>query len=145
MKKFLEQYYNDYEVLYLENEYNNNKVFLAYNVITKRNCTLKVINKKQSKLGYNFLQAQIKREEEIASLCNSEYTVSLYRKLETSEHIIFEFESLETNMLDYLNENGELSLKLDLFKYIVQQIAHALKVLHQKGIIHRNINPRIFF
>ena len=147
MKTILGQYINDYEDIEdicFENECINNKVFSAYNVITKRFCKLKVINKKQSKFGENFLQTQIKREEEIASLCKSEYTVNLYRKLETPDHIIFEFEALETNMLQYLCQNGELGEKLDLFKYIVQQMAHALNALHKKGIIHRNINPENF-
>ena len=145
MEKILGQYIHDYNDIILEKEYNNNKVFIAFNAITKRVCTLKVINKKQSNLGDNFLQAQIKREEEITSLCKSEYTVNLYRKLETEDYIIFEFENFETTALDYLYENGPLKRKLDFFKYLVQQLAYAIKVLHQKGIMHRNINPQNIF
>ena len=105
-----------------------------------------MINKKKSKLGDNFLKAQIKREEEISSLCKSEYTIDLYRKLETEEHIILEYEYFEEDMLNYIYENGELYRnELNFFKYIVQQMAQALKVLHQKGIIHRNINPQNIF
>ena len=48
-------------------------------------------------------------------------------------------------MLEYIYENGGLERDLNFFKYIVQQIAFALKVLHQKGIIHRNINPQNIF
>ena len=100
----------------------------------------------QSKLGDNFLIAQIKREEEISSLCKSEYTTYLFRKLETEEHIIFEYEYFEEDMLEYIYDNGPLYRdELNFFKYIVQQMAHTLKVLHQKGIIHRNINPKNFF
>ena len=146
MTQFLGQYIHDYEdIIILEEEFNNKQVFGAFNTITKRDCVLKVINKKQSKLGINFLQGQIKREEEITSLCSSEYTVNLYRKLETEDHIIFEFERFETNALEYLYWNGELSYDLHFFKYLVQQMANALKVLHQKGIMHRNINPKNIF
>ena len=48
-------------------------------------------------------------------------------------------------MFEYICKNGELEAELDLFKYIVRRMAQALKVLHQKGVIHRNINPRNIF
>jgi len=120
-------------------------IYIAFNTITKRDCVLKIINKNRSKLGINSLIAQIKREKEITSLCNSEYTVNFYRKLETEDHIIFEFESFETTALQYLYDNGELREQLNFFKYIVQQMANALKVLQQKGIMHRNINTQNIF
>ena len=145
MRKVLGQYIHDYEDIFFEEEYNNNKIYRAFNTITKRDCVLKIINKNRSKLGINSLIAQIKREKEITSLCNSEYTVNFYRKLETEDHIIFEFESFETTALQYLYDNGELREQLNFFKYIVQQMANALKVLQQKGIMHRNINPQNIF
>ena len=145
MAKFLGKYIDDYEFIFFVKEYNNIKVYAAHNKIFKRDCYLKVINKRQSILGDNFLKAQIKREEEITLLCKSEYTINLYRKLETEEHIIFEFEYFEEEMLEYIYENGGLERDLNFFKYIVQQMAFALKVLHQKGIIHRNINPHNIF
>ena len=141
MRKVLGQYIHDYEDIFFNEEYNNNKVFFAFNTITKRKCTLKIINKKQSKLGINYLQAQIKREEEITLLCNSEYTVNLYRKLETKDYIIFELEYFEASIYEYILDNGPLDRDLNFYKYIVQQLANSLKILHLKGIMHRNINP----
>ena len=53
------------------------------------------------------MMEQLYREEEITKLCKSEYTVNFYRKLETEDNIIFELEYCDTNLLEYLNENGE--------------------------------------
>ena len=134
-----------FHVVNLRRYSNNNKVYSAFNAITKRNCSLKIIKKNLSKLGINSLLAQIKREEEITSLCNSEYTVNLYRKLETNDYIIFELEYFEDSIYGYVLENGPLDRDLNFYKYIVQQLANGLKILHQKGIMHRNINPQNIF
>ena len=93
ISQMLEQYKKEYKDLILEEDTNNNKIFSAFNVINQRSCILKVINKEKLKLGdYNFLIRQIKREEELTSYCNSEYTVNLFRKLDTNDDIIFELE-----------------------------------------------------
>jgi serine/threonine protein kinase len=146
ISQILEQYTKEYKDIIFEEESNNSKIFSAFNIIEQRSCILKVINKndKNCKDITSFLK-EIKREEEITTLCKSEYTVNLYRKLETEDYIIFEFENFETTALDYLYENGPLKRKLDFFKYLVQQLAYAIKVLHQKGIMHRNINPQNIF
>ena len=119
MSNFLGKYIDDYECIFFVKEYNNIKVYEAYNKNFKRDCYLKVINKRHSILGDNFLKAQIKREEEITSLCKSEYTINLYRKLDTEEHIIFEFEYFEEEMLEYIYKSGGLEMNLNFFKYIV--------------------------
>jgi len=146
MADILKQYTKEYKNVNLVEESNNNKIFSAFNDIYKRYCILKVINKEKLKLGdYTFLKRQIKREEELALSCNSEYTVNLYRKIETNEDIIFELEYFENSIYEYVRENGPIGRNLILFKYIVQILALALKIMLQKGIMHRNIKPQNIF
>jgi len=146
ISQMLEKYKKEYKDLILEEDTNNNKIFSAFNVINQRSCILKVINKEKLKLGdYTFLKKQIKREEEITSSCNSEYTVNLYRKFETTNYIIFELEYFEESIYKYFQENGPLGRDLNFFKYIVQQLANALRILYQRGIMHRDIKPQNIF
>jgi len=147
ISKILGQYSGDYKDIIFEEESNNNKIYSAFNLISQRSCVLKAINKEKLKLGdYTLIEKQLKREEEITKFCNSEYTVNLYRKLETNDFIIFELEYFEDSIYEYFRENGPLNRDLNFYKYIVQQIGNALRLLHQKGIMHRDIKPQnIFF
>ena len=139
----LEEYYED---IHFEEEINYYKKYSAYNIKNDKECILKIINKEELKLyNYDYFLEQIKREEEISNICNSEYIVSLYRKYETQNYIIFEYELLENDLLKYLCYNGELKYYINIFKKIVISIAKALIILHEKGIIHRNINPKNIF
>ena len=144
--QMLKQYNEEFKEIVFEEESNNNKIFSAFNAINQRKCILKVIDKEKLKLGdYSFLKKQIKREEEITSSCNSEYTVNLYKKLENTDYIIFELEYFEDSIYKYIRETGPLGRDLNLFKYIVQQLANALKILYQRGIMHRDIKPQNIF
>ena len=155
MAKFLGQYFCNYEDVSREisNEEleedldtNDTKIYIAYNKITKRDVVLKVISKQKLKEGeYNFLLEQLKREEQLTKLCNSPYIVNFYQKLETDENIIFELEHCGEDLHKYLYNNGELSKKKDLFKIIVISLAKALKIIHGKGVMHRDIKPNNIF
>jgi len=145
--QILKQYIKEYKDIFFVEGSNNSQIFSAFNITNKRGCILKVINKEKLKLGnYTFLKKQLKREEEITIVCGSEYTINLYRKIETNDDIIFELEYFENSIYKYICEEGPLSGNLELFKYIVLQIANALKIINQKGIMHRDIKPQnIFF
>jgi len=144
--EILDKYKNEYEECSLIEETNLGFIYNAYNKKAERECCLKIISKKQLQLGdYDFLYNQLNREETITNLCNSEYTVNFYRRLETKDNIIFELEYCDDNLNNYLNENGELKSNLESYKNIIISLAKALKTLHDKGVMHRDIKPGNIF
>ena len=150
MASFLGGYKSNYKDVFFIEENNLSKIYSAFNTKEKRECCLKVINKKvllQS--DYDFHIEQLKKEEEITKLCKSEYIVNFYQRLETEENIIFELESCgfddDNNLQKYLMNNGNLKGEKKFFKQIVLSIAEALKVIHSKGVIHRDIKPNNIF
>ena len=146
ISQMLGKYYADYEDFNFKTENNKCKVYQACNKKTNQECCLKIISKKQLELGdYDFLLEQIKLEEEITKACKSQNTVNFYRRLDNDEYIIFELEYCHTDLREYLNENGEIGRNKGLFKEIVKGIVKALKTLHKKGIMHRDIKPDNIF
>ena len=144
--ELLGEYGAHYIDIHVKDETNFSKIFRCTKKENGQNVCLKVIDKNKLKEGdYNYLLKQIKREEEIATLCNSNYTVNLYRKLEDSKFIIFEFENLEGDLKNYIFNNGNLGNNKKNFKKIVLILANALKIIHKNGIIHRDIKPNNIF
>ena len=122
------------------------KIYEAENIKEHRNVCLKIFDKKLLEKGdYDFFLEQINREEEIVKLCKCENIVNIYRKLETKNNIIFEMESWETNLADYIEKNGSLVNKISSFIEILSGIINALKLLYKKGVMHRDIRPRNIF
>ncbi len=142
------QYLSDYEDLIhdIEADTNTRKIYKGLNSKNKRPCILKIISKKQLLLGdYDFLNQQINREEEINKICKSENIIEFYRRLDTKDNIIFELEYCESDLKSYFLSKESLAKDLFFFKKIVISIAKALKVIHQKGAMHRDIKPDNIF
>ena len=124
------------------------EVYKAKNVKDNRKVCLKVYNKNILKKGdYDFFIEMINREEEIVKLCKSENIVNIYRRLENKDYIIFEKESWEISLADFIEQTGGIfnKAKSSLFKEILLGMVNALKVLNEKGVIHRDIKPSNFF
>ena len=146
MEELLGEYYENYEEVSSIEESNYGQIFRGFNKITKKNVCLKITNKKKMlSSDYDFLKECLEREEIITKLCNSDYTVNFYQKIETENAIIFELEDCEDNLKDYLYNSGELNKEIKFFKQIILQVAKALKIIYNNGVIHRDIKPHNIF
>jgi len=149
IRDILGQYRNDYEDIYYNEEINetsNEKFFDAYNKPFDRRCILKVIDKKKLEDGdFDFLMEQVNNEEKFTKIFNSQNIVNFYRRLENQNYIIFELEYCSEDLYYYICCNGELKYEKCFYKQIILDIAKALKTIHDKGIMHRNIKPSNIF
>ena len=144
MSDILGQYINNYTEIFQEESYYFYKKYRAINRYSNKYVMLKIINKQLLKLGeYNYLLKKLRNKEIISKLCDSEYIVKFYQKFETPDSIIFEYEYFEENLYKYLQNNHELKQDKNFYKYIIVTVAKALIIMHQKGAMHRNINPNI--
>ena len=132
MSKILGKYKDDYEEVVEEDKFGTGlgKIYSATNKKNGTSCNLKVISKEKIKnQDYIFIQERLKKEQEFQILCKSENIVAFNRRLETDDNIIFEYEYCDTNLFNYLQENGELSREKNFFKDIVISMAKALKTI----------------
>ena len=130
----------------------NNGFYDIYSAKKKENdeyCCLKIIDKEKIKYGnYDYIKESLDREESIMKLCNSKNTINFYKKMETQKSIIFEIEEFGEDLSSFLGDIGKFSEdleNLELFKQIVRELASALKTIHEKKAIHRNIKPSSIF
>ena len=146
MSDFLGQHKNNYKDIQFIKETNINKIYKAYNILEKRECILKVINKKVLELGdYDSLLEQVKREEEITKLCNSENTVNIYQKIENNDNIIYELELCDCDLSEYIKNNGYFKFNKMFFKKVILDLIRALKTINKNNVIHRDIKPSNIF
>ena len=152
----LGQYKDDYNLIYkLKKNYNDNdkefdslyKIYVAEK--KDGDVFLKIIDKEalQEEEDYDFLYEQILKEKKISNYCNSDYTLKLIRYYETGKNIVFEKEYFDMDLKEYLDQNTPLEKSLlgknnlQKFKEIAIGMAKALKFIHEKGVVHRNIKP----
>ena len=110
---------------------------------------LKIIDKEKLKKeeDYDFHIEHIQKEVELTNICDSENIMKLNKFFETEKNFVFEFEYCDYDLKEFLYQNGALENKmigknnLKTFKEITIDIAKALKHIHEKGIVHRNIKP----
>jgi len=141
-------YANNYKILAKLDETNLSKIYKAFNINSNREVCLKVIDKEMLKKGdYDFLLEQANKEGEITKLCNSEYTINFYGKLESQRYIIYELEYIEFNLRRLIEkEKTEKSgYMINCFKQIVIGICRGLKIINERGIMHRDIKPDNIF
>ena len=143
MADFLGQYKNNYEEVVKFEETQMSKIYSAYNIYQQRACYLKTISKEQMKKGdYDYLLEKINREEQLTQLCQCKNVVQLYQKFETELYYIFELEYCENNISEgiinkYGGMEGEGNRKF--LRQIILDIAKGLKVMHEHGVMHRDI------
>ena len=159
----LGQYKNDYNHIFpkqkksnekekdIENAYSPIKIYSAEK--GEERVLLKVINKEilKEEEDYDFHIECIQKEIELNNLCNSDCVLKLNRSFETDKNIVFELEYYDDDLKQYLFNNGKLETKLvgrdnlQSFKEITIAIAKAIKYIHEKGVVHRNIKPHNIF
>ena len=145
-KDFLGEYKDEFIIINLFRKGLIYDILKAINIKEYRNVSLKVYNKNKLKKGdYDYFIEQIKREEEIIKLCKCENILNIYRKIETNDYIIFEMESWDKNLADYMKEIGGFQNEMKIFGKIILGIATALKVLNENNIMHRDIKPSNLF
>ena len=149
MADFLGQYKDNYEDVIKLEETQMSKIYSAYNLYQKRACYLKTISKEQMKKGdYDYLLEKINREEQLTQLCQCKNVVQLYQKLETEHYYIFELEYCENNIYEgIINKYGGMEGEGNkiFLRQIILDIAKGLKVMHDHGVMHRDIKPNNIF
>ena len=144
MSKVFGEYKNEYQdIIFLETN-NKNDIYTGYNKQDRRDVSLKIIDKEKSK-DNNLLRDELNKQKEIINAYKSDNILDIYRLLETESTFILEQEFYETNMHEYILENGPLNTNKNFFKQIAIELAKAVKILYDNKIIHRRIKSSSLF
>ena len=139
MSELLGEKADDYEDMYYFEKIIYMDIYKAVDIKRDKLITLKFINKDKFK-NYN-----MSKEKEIVDLCQSENILKIYNCFETEKNFIVEQESYETNLYEYIKENGPAQDNLSFFKGVFLEVAKALKFIYDKGIMHRCIRTNHIF
>ena len=147
-KEELGKFDDDYSQKILIDQNKFFRIYEAKNIKEKRECCLKIIDKDIFKPEGNAdLNEFIENEVNITKHCDSENTINFYGKKESNKSIIFEFDKYKKDLSKYLQENVSFKDEEDkkFFKQIIRDLTKGLKTIHEKGVIHRNIQPSSIF
>ena len=144
MSQLFGEYVNDYEEIHFSESIHDKHIYKAFNTKENRDVSLKLLKKEEYK-GKDSLFEKMKKEFNILTLCKSENILNGYRYFETENNVVLEQEYYETNLREYLMDNGPCDYNQEFFKEIFVGVVKALKTLHEKGIIHRNIRTSHIF
>jgi len=139
MSELLGEKIHEYEDMFYFEKIIYMNIYKAVNIKKDKLVTLKIIDKERFK-NYN-----MGKEKEIVNLCHSKNILNIYDCFETEKNYIVEQESYETNLFEYIKENGPAQENLPFFKGVFLEIAKALRLIHQKGIMHRCIRTNHIF
>jgi serine/threonine protein kinase len=139
MSDLLGEKADDFEDIYYFEKIIYMEIYQAIDIKRDKQVTLKFVNKDK------FKNYDMRKEKEIVDLCLSKNILKIYDYFETEKHFIVEQESYETNLFEYIKENGPAQDYLSFFKGVFLEVAKALKFIHEKGIMHRCIRTNHIF
>ncbi|XP_046680294.1 serine/threonine-protein kinase ULK2 isoform X2 [Homalodisca vitripennis] len=101
---------------------------------------IKSITKKSLAKSQNLLGKEIKILKELREL-NHENVVALFDCKESANHVFLVMEYCNGgDLADYLSLKGTLSE--DTIRMFLRQLAGAMKAMHAKGVVHRDLKPQ---
>uniref|UniRef100_A0A1B6G7F9 Protein kinase domain-containing protein n=1 Tax=Cuerna arida TaxID=1464854 RepID=A0A1B6G7F9_9HEMI len=101
---------------------------------------IKSITKKSLAKSQNLLGKEIKILKELREL-NHENVVALFDCKESANHVFLVMEYCNGgDLADYLSVKGTLSE--DTIRMFLRQLAGAMKAMHAKGVVHRDLKPQ---
>ena len=139
MYELLGEKADDYEDIYYFEKIIYMDIYKAVDKKSDQQVTLKFINKDK------FKNYDMRKEKEIVDLCQSEKILKIFDCFETEKNFIVKQESYETNLYEYIKENGPAQDNLSFFKGVFLEVAKALKFIYDKGIMHRCIRTNHIF
>lgn len=113
------------------------KVKSAYSKELKRKVAIKIINR--TKVSAEFLQKFLPRELEILPLLDHSHIVKTFKIFHLHEKMLFIVMELVTqgNLLEFIKDRDTLSEELS--KKLFGQLSLAIKFIHDRNIVHRDL------
>lgn len=128
-----------YEIIEKIGEGGMADVYRAFDKVLKRECAIKILREDLNNNQIALLRFQ--READAASKLHHPNIVQIYDVGETNQRNFIVMEYVQGRTLKTLiQQRGAIEKKEAVF--IMQQIAEAISVAHEHGVIHRDIKPQ---